>query len=243
MNFDRVAQISFTGVDVNPVTDLRITFTIEKNDGDNFNKGSITIFNLPESARNKLARPYPIGFPMIEPVITVFLKAGYKDEDVQMFSGQLVSATNVRTGPDWRTDMFVFSGYFKGTIKTINISLADKTPAKTISDRLLAPLDIDVIYTDVWVSMGEESKIKERIQLLKPYQVNSDMIEKTGNPEVIFLHCLPCLHNTDTEVSRQFPDICEATEEVFESKHSKVFDEAENRVHTIKAVMVATLGS
>ena len=102
---------------------------------------------------------------------------------------------------------------------------------------------VDVIYTDVWVSMGEESKIKERIQLLMPYQVNSDMIERTGNPEVIFLHCLPCFHNTDTEVSRQFPDICEATEEVFESKHSKVFDEAENRVHTIKAVMVATLGS
>ena len=67
---------------------------------------------------------------------------------------------------------------------------------------------VDVIYTDVWVSMGEESKIKERIQLLMPYQVNSDMIERTGNPEVIFLHCLPCFHNTDTEVSRQFPDIC-----------------------------------
>ena len=102
-------------------------------------------------------------------------------------------------------------------------------------------LGADVIYTDVWVSMGEESKIAERIEQLKPYQVNGDMIEKTGNPEVIFLHCLPCFHNTDTEVSKQYPDICEATEEVFESRHSKVFDEAENRVHTIKAVMVATL--
>ena len=101
----------------------------------------------------------------------------------------------------------------------------------------------DVIYTDVWASMGEESKILERIQLLKPYQVNSDLIEKTGNPDVIFLHCLPCFHNADTELSRKYPDICEATDEVFESKHSKVFDEAENRVHTIKAVMVATLGS
>ena len=99
----------------------------------------------------------------------------------------------------------------------------------------------DVIYTDVWVSMGEESKMAERIQLLKPYQVNGDMIEKTGNPEVIFMHCLPCFHNTDTEVSGQYPNICEATEEVFESRHSRVFDEAENRVHTIKAVMVATL--
>jgi len=100
----------------------------------------------------------------------------------------------------------------------------------------------DVIYTDVWASMGEDDKIAERIQLLKPYQVNRDMIEKTENPEVIFMHCLPCFHNTDTDVSKKYPDICEATDEIFESRHSKVFDEAENRVHTIKAVMVATLG-
>jgi ornithine carbamoyltransferase len=100
----------------------------------------------------------------------------------------------------------------------------------------------DVIYTDVWASMGEESKISERIQLLKPYQVNRTMIEKTGNPEVIFLHCLPSFHNTDTEMSKKNPDICEVTDEVFESNHSRVFDQAENRVHTIKAVMVASLG-
>jgi ornithine carbamoyltransferase len=100
----------------------------------------------------------------------------------------------------------------------------------------------DVIYTDVWASMGEEGKIAERIQLLKPYQVTMDMLRKTGNPEVIFLHCLPSFHNTDTDMSRKNPDICEVTDEVFESKHSRVFDQAENRVHTIKAVMVATLG-
>lgn len=98
-----------------------------------------------------------------------------------------------------------------------------------------------VIYTDVWVSMGEEDKMSERIRLLKPYQVNRKMIEQTGNPGVIFLHCLPSFHNTETEMSRKNPDICEVTEEVFESKHSRVFDQAENRVHTIKAVMVATL--
>jgi ornithine carbamoyltransferase len=90
--------------------------------------------------------------------------------------------------------------------------------------------------------MGEEDKIQERIQLLKPYQVNRKMIEKTGNPEVIFLHCLPAFHNSETEVSMQYPDICEVTEDVFESNHSVVFDQAENRVHTIKAVMVATIG-
>jgi ornithine carbamoyltransferase len=90
--------------------------------------------------------------------------------------------------------------------------------------------------------MGEEDKISERIQLLKPYQVNRTMIEMTGNPGVIFLHCLPSFHNTDTEMSRRNPDICEVTDEVFESKRSRVFDQAENRVHTIKAVMVATVG-
>ena len=103
--------------------------------------------------------------------------------------------------------------------------------------------DCDVLYTDVWASMGEEDQIPDRIKLLKPYQVNMDAIKATGNSEVIFLHCLPAFHNLDTEVSKNFPDIQEVTEDVFESKHSRVFDQAENRMHTIKAVMVATLGS
>ncbi|MCU0292873.1 MAG: ornithine carbamoyltransferase [Thermoanaerobaculaceae bacterium] len=98
------------------------------------------------------------------------------------------------------------------------------------------------IYTDVWASMGEESKIAERIALLKPYKVTVRMMEATGRQDAIFLHCLPCFHNLDTEMSRQNPDICEAEDEVFEGPWSRVFDEAENRMHTIKAVMVATLG-
>ncbi len=100
----------------------------------------------------------------------------------------------------------------------------------------------DAIYTDVWASMGEEDKIPERIALLKPYQVNRSMMDATGNPDTIFLHCLPAFHNLDTATSKKFPDICEVTDEVFEGPKSRVFDEAENRVHTIKAVMVATLG-
>jgi ornithine carbamoyltransferase len=97
------------------------------------------------------------------------------------------------------------------------------------------------IYTDVWASMGEEDKIPERIRLLKGYRVTRQMLEKSGNPKVIFLHCLPCFHNGETELARKFPEICEAEEEVFEGPHSRVFDEAENRLHTIKAIMVATL--
>ncbi len=100
----------------------------------------------------------------------------------------------------------------------------------------------DVIYTDVWASMGEEDKIPERIRLLKPYQITTSMLDKTGNNKVIFLHCLPSFHNNETELAKKFPEICEVEEAVFEGKHSRVFDEAENRVHTIKAVMVATLG-
>ncbi|MDY4611475.1 MAG: ornithine carbamoyltransferase [Sphaerochaetaceae bacterium] len=104
----------------------------------------------------------------------------------------------------------------------------------------------DIIYTDVWVSMGEEDKMAERIKLLKPYQVTMDLLKASGNKNVIFEHCLPSFHDLNTSVAKavkeQFGlDEMEATDEVFRSKHSVVFDEAENRMHTIKAVMVATL--
>ena len=105
----------------------------------------------------------------------------------------------------------------------------------------------DFIYTDVWVSMGEpEEKWGERISLLKPYRVDRAMMKATGNPDVKFLHCLPAFHNLETSIARQMHQKfgiteMEVTEEVFESPASAVFDQAENRMHTIKAVMVATL--
>jgi ornithine carbamoyltransferase len=107
----------------------------------------------------------------------------------------------------------------------------------------------DVLLTDVWVSMGEPDEVwKERIELLAPYQVNADAMAMTGNPEVKFMHCLPAFHNTETKVGKEIfekfgLEALEVTEEVFESPASLVFDEAENRLHTIKAVLVATLGS
>lgn len=105
----------------------------------------------------------------------------------------------------------------------------------------------DVLYSDVWVSMGEEDQFEARIKLLEPYRINMDMIKKTGNPEVKFLHCLPSFHDTETAVGMDIYKKfglkeMEVTDEVFRSKYSVVFDEAENRMHTIKAVMVATLG-
>jgi len=126
--------------------------------------------------------------------------------------------------------------------------LAKTTGAKiTLTEDIKAGvLGSDVIYTDVWVSMGEESQFEERIKLLRPYQVNMDMLNSTGNPDVIFMHCLPAFHDLETSVGKEIYekfglDAMEVTDEVFRSKHSVVFGEAENRMHTIKAVMVATL--
>ncbi len=110
-----------------------------------------------------------------------------------------------------------------------------------------AVLGCDVLLTDVWVSMGEPDEVwAERIELLRPYQVNAEAMGKTGNPDAKFMHCLPAFHNTETQVGKEIFDkfgmeALEVTEEVFESPASLVFDEAENRLHTIKAVMVATL--
>jgi ornithine carbamoyltransferase len=107
---------------------------------------------------------------------------------------------------------------------------------------------VDFVYTDVWVSMGEpKEKWAERIELLHPYQVNADLMKRTGNPDVRFMHCLPAFHDRQTTVGEQLfqatgRDALEVTDEVFESEASIVFDQAENRMHSIKAILVATLG-
>jgi ornithine carbamoyltransferase len=127
--------------------------------------------------------------------------------------------------------------------------LAKETGATIeITDDIEAVKGADVIYTDVWVSMGEEHLFEERINLLKKYQVNKEMMEKTGNKDTIFMHCLPAFHDNLTTVGKDIEEkfglsAMEVTDEVFRSKNSVVFDEAENRMHTIKAVMVATIGN
>lgn len=103
----------------------------------------------------------------------------------------------------------------------------------------------DVLYTDIWASMGEEDQIPDRVRMLTPFRVTKEMLEATGNSDVIFLHCLPSFHDFETTMAQSQKelgyDIREVTDDVFKSRHSKVFDEAENRMHTIKAVMVATM--
>jgi ornithine carbamoyltransferase len=130
------------------------------------------------------------------------------------------------------------------------VGLADQSGARvTITEDIDEGVrEVDFLYTDVWLSMGEDTtKWADRIALLRPYQVNSDVVRRTGNPAVKFLHCLPAFHNRETAVGedifRRFGlDGLEVTDEVFESPGSVVFDQAENRLHTIKSVMVATIG-
>jgi ornithine carbamoyltransferase len=126
-------------------------------------------------------------------------------------------------------------------------AVASETGAKIeITDKIEALKGADVLYSDVWVSMGEEAQMEERVRLLTPFRITMDMVRATENSEVKFMHCLPSYHDLETKVAREAKDrglnVSEVTDEVFRSKHSIVFDEAENRMHTIKAVMVATIG-
>jgi ornithine carbamoyltransferase len=127
-------------------------------------------------------------------------------------------------------------------------AFAEATGAKIeFFESLDAVVGADAVYTDVWVSMGEEAQYAARIAQLEPYRVTMDTLRKTGNPDVLFLHCLPSFHDLETVVGREVFEKyglkeMEASDEVFRSRHSVVFDEAENRMHSIKAVMVATLG-
>ncbi len=127
-------------------------------------------------------------------------------------------------------------------------SIAAETGATiTITDQLYDGVrGVDAIYTDVWVSMGEEDKFAERIEQLRGFQVNQALLDATGNPEVVFMHCLPAFHDTETKIGKEIAEQyglgeMEVTDEVFRSKHSIVFDQAENRMHSIKAVMALTL--
>lgn len=129
--------------------------------------------------------------------------------------------------------------------------IANGTGAKIAltEDPMAAAKGCDYVYTDVWVSMGEPDSVwAERIKLLEPYRVTADIMKATGNPHAKFMHCLPAFHNTETKIGQQIKekfglDCMEVTDEVFESPASVVFDQAENRMHTIKAVLVSTIGS
>lgn len=132
-------------------------------------------------------------------------------------------------------------------VLAVSKEIAAHTGAQiVVTDDIKDIAGTDAIYTDIWASMGEEDKIPERVKLLSPYKVTMEMLKAAENEEVIFMHCLPSYHDFNTDTAKYYMeemgiDIREVTDEVFRSKHSVVFDEAENRLHSIKAVMVATM--
>ena len=131
-------------------------------------------------------------------------------------------------------------------VRKVNATAAETGARIEITSDMSAVKDADVIYGDIWASMGEEALIPERTKLLSPYRVTEEVLAATGNPDVLYLHCLPSFHDFETKLAKEWKDkgvdIREVTDEVFRGKHSVVFDEAENRMHSIKAVLVATIG-
>ncbi|WP_295740446.1 ornithine carbamoyltransferase [uncultured Oscillibacter sp.] len=131
-------------------------------------------------------------------------------------------------------------------VKTTFATARENGALLEITDNMNDVKDADVIYGDIWASMGEEALIPERAELLSPFRVTEETLKATGNPNVLYMHCLPSFHDFETKLAKEWKDkgvdIREVTDEVFRGRHSVVFDEAENRMHSIKAVLVATIG-
>jgi ornithine carbamoyltransferase len=168
--------------------------------------------------------------------------------DARYNMGNSLMAGSAKMGIDFRIAAPGAFQPYRELVEKCRAVAADTGAKITITENVdEAVKGTDYLYTDVWVSMGEpESAWEERIKLMRPYQVNTEVIKKTGNPDVKFLHCLPAFHNRQTKVGEEIYtkyglNGLEVSEDVFESEHSIVFDEAENRLHTIKAIMVATL--
>ena len=130
----------------------------------------------------------------------------------------------------------------KAMMADINDNTPERLGSVTITDKVGDGVaGADVVYTDVWVSMGEKVPVEERIRLLKPYKVTPDVMKATGRANSIFMHCLPAFHDLETEVAREYPELIEVDDAVFEGPQSRVFDQAENRMHSIKALMLETI--
>jgi hypothetical protein len=159
--FDRSIRVEFSGVDIKQVTEKRIAFEVDKNDGLQFNHGLITIDNMPEKDRFKIARPHPLGFPMSDPVISVSLYAGYKDKEILLVTGDVLSAINAKNGPTWQTVIDVYSGLNDSTRADVQVAFSRPTNSKSIADQLLGKLGIDIKYTPEALSALQNQRVND----------------------------------------------------------------------------------
>lgn len=159
--FDRSIRIEFDNVDIRPIEKLRVAFEIDKNDGLQFNHGAITIYNLSLTTRSKIARPHPLGFPLVDPVIKIRLYAGYAGEEVLLISGDILTAVNEKRGADWLTVIEIYSGLEDSTKADVEASFATATNAKTICDKLLSRLGIDIKYTQEAIESLNNKKVSD----------------------------------------------------------------------------------
>lgn len=148
MLFERKIEVSFENINIQPVNNLRILFEADKDEGTQLNHAIIKIYNLSPINRAQIAKSHPIGYPLFEPIVKVFLKAGYKGDEVQLFAGELLTAINQKDGNDWITTIEVWSGIAATTRAIANFSFAQPTKATAIVDKFLRSLSIDFKYTD-----------------------------------------------------------------------------------------------
>ena len=147
-NFKRTVRVVFEGVDIDPIEDLRVAFDVSKSDGEQLNKGTITIWNMRPSSRAALSNARPLNTLLVEPTIKVSLYAGYEDSTKEIITGDVYLSPSVRDGSDWITTIEVYSGITAATLANVNISFDGKTNAKFIAGELGTPLGLDISYTE-----------------------------------------------------------------------------------------------
>lgn len=177
-SFRRRIQVAFAGIGIDPITDLRVAFEADKLDGQQVNHALIWIYNLSPGARALLARPYPLDARLVEPVVTVFLSAGYEGDVKRVMAGDLVSATNRRDGADWVTELDVFSGFNVATKAEISVNFSTPTSARAITDALVAPLGLDVRYTDEARQTLERERVSDYAEIGLSYRLADEFLHR-----------------------------------------------------------------
>lgn len=177
--FNRQVRVAFEGVPLSPVINNRVTFEVDKHDGQVLNRATIRIYNLSPNARSVLARPIPLPYPLVDPQINVALFAGY-ETPIRLMAGQLLFAVNSKIGPDWITEMQVFAGMGASAFGDATVSFAKPTAAKVIADAILAPLKLDVRYTQAALGRLQNERATDIANSGSAFRIADDFLRRYG---------------------------------------------------------------